>query len=187
MLIFDIETDGLLDGTTRIHCMAVHDTATGKTVGFDPSTIENGVRLLMDELAQGNTLCGHNIIAFDIPALSKVYPDFIVSREQREQIVDTLVRSRLIYSNLDTIDLGLMRSDRLPRRLYKSHSLRAWGYRLGEYKGDYGEQEGAWEHYTPEMLDYCKQDVKVTTRLMERLQRATYSARAIRLEHDVQS
>ena len=186
MLIFDIETDGLLDGTTRIHCMAVYDTATGKTIGFDPSTIENGVRLLMDALAQGALICGHNIIAFDLPALSKVYPDFIVSREQREQIVDALVLSRLIYSNLDTIDLGLMRSDRLPRRLYKSHSLRAWGYRLGEYKGDYGEQEGAWEHYTPEMLDYCKQDVKVTTRLMERLQRATYSEHAIRLEHDVQ-
>lgn len=186
MLIFDIETDGLLDGTTRIHCMAVHDTATGKTIGFDPSTIENGVRLLTDELAQGNTLCGHNIIAFDIPALSKVYPDFIVSREQREQIVDTLVLSRLIYSNLDTIDLGLMRSDRLPRRLYKSHSLRAWGYRLGEYKGDYGEQEDAWEHYTPEMLDYCKQDVTVTVKLYVKLASQAYSERAIQLEHDVQ-
>ena len=186
MLIFDIETDGLLDGTTRIHCMAIHDTATGKTIGFDPSTIENGVRLLMDELAQGELICGHNIIAFDIPALSKVYPNFVVSREQREQIVDTLVLSRLIYSNLDTIDLGLMRSDRLPRRLYKSHSLRAWGYRLGEYKGGYGEQENAWETYTPEMLDYCIQDVAVTVKLMERLMRAAYSEHAIRLEHDVQ-
>ena len=186
MLIFDIETDGLLDDTTQIHCMAIHDTATGKIIGFDPSTIENGVRLLMDELAQGNTLCGQNIIAFDIPALSKVYPNFVVSREQREQIVDTLVLSRLIYSNLDTIDLGLMRSDLLPRRLYKSHSLRAWGYRLGEYKGDYGEQEGAWEHYTPEMLDYCKQDVTVTVKLYMKLASQAYSERAIRLEHDVQ-
>ena len=186
MLIFDIETDGLLDDTTRIHCMAVHDTATGETIGFDPSTIENGVRLLMDELAQGEMICGHNIIAFDIPALSKVYPNFALSREQREQIVDTLVLSRLIYSNLDTIDLGLMRSDRLPRRLYKSHSLRAWGYRLGEYKGDYGEQEGAWERYTPEMLDYCKQDVKVTVKLYEKLMSQPCSLHAIRLEHDVQ-
>ena len=186
MLIFDIETDGLLDGTTRIHCMAIHDTATGKTIGFDPSTIESGVRLLMDELAQGEMICGHNIIAFDIPALSKVYPDFIVSREQREQVIDTLILSRLIYSNLETTDLGLMRSGQLPKRLYKSHSLRAWGYRLGEYKGDYGEQENAWDSYTPEMLDYCIQDVAVTVKLYKKLAAQSYSERAIRLEHDVQ-
>ena len=184
MLIFDIETNGLLDTTTRLHCMAVHDTSTGKTIGFDPSTVENGVRLLTDALAQGETITGHNIIAFDILALTKLYPNFIVSREQREQVLDTLILSRLIYSNLETTDLGLMRSGQLPSKLYKSHSLRAWGYRLGEYKGDYGEQENAWDSYTPAMLDYCIQDVVVTAKLMERLMRAAYSERAIRLEHE---
>ena len=186
MLIFDIETDGLLDDTTRIHCLAIHDTVTGQTIGYGAGDVEKGVNRLRVALRQGREIAGHNIIAFDIPALSKVYPDFVVSREQREQIIDTLVLSRLIYSNLDTIDLGLMRSDRLPRRLYKSHSLRAWGYRLGEYKGDYGEQEGAWEHYTPEMLDYCKQDVTVTVKLYAKLASQAYSEHAIRLEHDVQ-
>lgn len=185
MLIFDIETNGLLEDTTRLHCMAVHDTATGKTIGFDPSTVQNGVRLLIDALAQGETIAGHNIIAFDIPALTKLYPNFIVSREQREQILDTLILSRLIYSNLETTDLGLMRSGQLPSKLYKSHSLRAWGFRLGEYKGDYGAQENAWETYSPAMLDYCIQDVVVTAKLMERLMRAAYSERAIRLEHEV--
>ena len=185
MLIFDIETNGLLEDTTQLHCMAVHDTATGKTIGFDPSTVQNGVRLLIDALAQGETIAGHNIIAFDIPALAQLYPNFVVSREQREQVLDTLILSRLIYSNLETTDLGLMRSGQLPSKLYKSHSLRAWGYRLGEYKGDYGEQENAWETYTPEMLDYCIQDVAVTVKLMERLMRAEYSERAIRLEHEV--
>ena len=185
MLIFDIETNGLLEDTTQLHCMAVHDTATGKTIGFDPSTVQNGVRLLSDTLAQGETIAGHNIIAFDIPALTKLYPDFVVSREQREQVLDTLILSRLIYSNLETTDLGLMRSGQLPSKLYKSHSLRAWGYRLGEYKGDYGAQENAWDSYTPAMLDYCIQDVVVTAKLMERLMRAAYSERAIRLEHEV--
>jgi DNA polymerase I-like protein with 3'-5' exonuclease and polymerase domains len=185
MLIFDIETNGLLEDTTQLHCMAVHDTATGKTIGFDPSTVQNGVRLLIDALAQGETIAGHNIIAFDIPALTKLYPNFIVSREQREQVLDTLILSRLIYSNLETTDLGLMRSGQLPSKLYKSHSLRAWGYRLGEYKGDYGAQENAWETYSPAMLDYCIQDVVVTAKLMERLMRAAYSERAIRLEHEV--
>lgn len=185
MLIFDIETNGLLEDTTQLHCMAVHDTATGKTIGFDPAHVREGVMRLMGALAVGEEIAGHNIITFDIPALSKLYPDFIVSREQREQVLDTLILSRLIYSNLETTDLGLMRSGQLPSKLYKSHSLRAWGYRLGEYKGDYGEQENAWETYTPEMLDYCIQDVVVTAKLMERLMRAAYSERAIRLEHEV--
>ena len=185
MLIFDIETDGLLDDTTRLHCIAIHDTETGVVEGYDPSHAEEGVQRLMDALERGEQIAGHNIITFDIPVLSKLYPDFIVSRAQREQVLDTLILSRLIYSNLETTDLGLMRSGQLPSKLYKSHSLRAWGYRLGEYKGDYGEQENAWETYSPAMLDYCIQDVVVTAKLMDRLMRAAYSERAIRLEHEV--
>ena len=185
MLIFDIETNGLLEETTKLHCMAICDTATGVIDGYDPSNVEEGVRRLMDALAQGEQIAGHNIISFDLPALSKLYPDFVVSRAQRPQIIDTLILSRLIYSNLETTDLGLMRSGQLPSKLYKSHSLKAWGYRLGEYKGDYGEQENAWETYSPEMLAYCKQDVAVTVKLYARLTKGSYSPCAITLEHEV--
>lgn len=186
MLIFDIETDGLLDTTTRLHCIAIHDTVTGQTIGYGAEEAEKGVNRLRAALLQGRQITGHNIIAFDIPVLEKLYPDFIVTREQRGQIIDTLILSRLIYSNVETTDLGLLKSGQLPSKLYKAHSLRAWGFRLGEYKGDYGEQENAWEHYTPEMLDYCKQDVAVTVKLYKKLAAQPYSERAIRLEHDVQ-
>lgn len=186
MLIFDIETDGLLDTTTRLHCIAIHDTVTGQTIGYGAEEAEKGVNRLRAALLQGRQITGHNIIAFDIPVLEKLYPNFIVTREQRGQIIDTLILSRLIYSNVETTDLGLLKSGQLPSKLYKSHSLRAWGFRLGEYKGEYGEQEGAWEHYTPEMLDYCKQDVAVTVKLYKKLAAQPYSERAIRLEHDVQ-
>lgn len=186
MLIFDIETDGLLDTTTRLHCIAIHDTVTGQTIGYGAEEVEKGVNRLRAALLQGRQITGHNIIAFDIPALEKLYHNFIVTREQRGQIIDTLILSRLIYSNVETTDLGLLKSGQLPSKLYKSHSLRAWGFRLGEHKGEYGEQEGAWEHYTPEMLDYCKQDVAVTVKLYKKLAAQPYSERAIRLEHDVQ-
>lgn len=185
MLIFDIETNGLLEETTKLHCMAICDTTTGVIDGYDPSNVEVGVRRLSDALAQGEQIAGHNIISFDLPALMKLYPAFIVSRAQRPQIIDTLILSRLIYSSLETTDLGLMRSGQLPSKLYKSHSLRAWGYRLGEYKGDYGEQENAWETYSPEMLAYCKQDVAVTVKLYARLTKGSYSPCAITLEHEV--
>ncbi|MCV5737193.1 hypothetical protein OFN56_35355, partial [Escherichia coli] len=43
----------------------------------------------------------------------------------------------------------------LPPKLLGSHSLKAWGYRLQEYKGDYGEQEDAWTEFSEDMLIYC--------------------------------
>ena len=185
MLIFDIETDGLLDATTRLHCMSIYDTATGEIQGYDPHNVEHGIWRLRLALECGEQIIGHNIISFDLPAIQKVYPYFYVSREERRLVIDTLVLSRLIYSNLEQTDLGLMRNGTLPSKLYKSHSLRAWGYRLGEYKGDYGEQETAWEEYSEDMLSYCKQDVVVTRNLLELLRSANYSDKAIRLEHDV--
>ncbi len=184
MLLFDIETNGLLDETTVLHCMAICDTDTGVIDGYGPAQVHQGVERLIDALKKGVPIGGHNIINFDIPALSKLYPYFVVSRKQRPLVIDTLILSRLIYSNLEQSDLGLMRVGKLPKKLYKKHSLKAWGYRLGEYKGEYGEQEGAWQSYSPEMLDYCKQDVQVTVALYKRLTKGNYSKRAIDLEHE---
>ena len=184
MLLFDIETNGLLDETTVLHCMAICDTDTGVIDGYGPAEVHQGVERLMAALKKGVPIGGHNIINFDIPALSKLYPYFVVSRKQRPLVIDTLILSRLIYSNLEQSDLGLMRVGKLPKKLYKKHSLKAWGYRLGEYKGEYGEQEGAWQSYSPEMLDYCKQDVQVTVSLYKRLTKGNYSKRAIELEHE---
>jgi hypothetical protein len=186
MLMFDIETNGLLKEVNVLHCMCVYDTETEKMYRFDPTNIEEGVKMLQDAITQGGKLCGHNVIDYDIPALEKLYPHlFHISYEQQKQVVDTLVLARLIYSNIDTIDLGLMKSGKLPKPLYKSHKLMAWGYRLGVLKGTYGEQEDAWAVYNPEMLDYNEQDVWVTKALYEKLTAKPYSKRAIELEHQV--
>lgn len=185
MLIFDIETNGLLDECTQLHCMCIRDTKDGKMYKCEPTTVQYGVTLLKEALEKGEQICGHNIINFDIPALEKLYPWFKVTQEQKAQIVDTLVLSRLIYSNLDTMDIGLMRSGKLPPKLYKSHSLKAWGYRLGILKGTYGEQEEAWAVYTPEMLEYNEQDVVVTEMLLNTLMSSNYSQTAIGIEHQV--
>lgn len=186
MLMFDIETDGLLKDVNVLHCMCVYDTETQRMHRFDPSNIEDGVKMLQDEITKGGKLCGHNIIDYDIPALEKLYPDtFHVAYGQQRQVVDTLVLARLIYSNIDIIDLGLMKSGKLPKQFYKSHKLMAWGYRLGVLKGTYGEQEDAWAVYNPEMLDYNEQDVWVTKALYEKLMSHPYSERAIELEHQV--
>ena len=54
----------------------------------------------------------------------------------------------------------------MPTKLYGSHSLKAYGYRLGLHKGDFGEDTD-WKEWSQEMQDYCVQDVKVTEKLCE--------------------
>ena len=41
--------------------------------------------------------------------------------------------------------------------------LEAWGHRLGVHKSEFGKSlDGDWSTYTPEMLEYCTQDVVVS-------------------------
>lgn len=77
---------------------------------------------------------------------------------------------------------------RFPGKLWGRHSLKAWGWRLGCLKGTFAEDsaaEDAWAVFTPEMLDYCEQDVEVLHLLYTHLTSAEYSQKAILLEHQV--
>ena len=113
--MFDIETNGLLKDVNVLHCMCIYDTETEKMYRYDPTNVLEGVKKLQREIDNGGLICGHNIIEYDIPALAKLYPnDFKMSFSQQGLIIDTLVMSRLIYSNIETIDLGLMKSGKLP-------------------------------------------------------------------------
>jgi DNA polymerase-1 len=50
-------------------------------------------------------------------------------------------------------------SRQVPEALFGQQGLQAWGYRLGDYKGDY---KGPWDAWSQEMQSYCEQDVEVT-------------------------
>ena len=188
MLLFDLESNGLLDQLSTIHCMTISD-GTVRT-RYRPAEVEQGVHRLLAAINNGEQIGGHNVINFDIPAIQKVFPWFIVPRPLRHLVVDTLVLARLIYTNLGELDAPLLRSGKLPGKLYKSQSLRAWGYRLGVLKGDFAlhneEDEEKWAIFTDEMMDYNEQDVVVTEALRERLKAKEYSQAAIDLEHQVQ-
>lgn len=179
-LIFDIETDGFLEDCTKIHCLVIKDTKTGDVYQFqsDWGNVKDGVEELL-ELSCFDILVGHNIIKFDLPIIKKLYPWFDVDQSK---VLDTLVCTRLIYSNLQELDAPLVQQDKLPSKLWGSQSLEAWGYRLMEYKGDY---QGGWEVFTPEMLEYCIQDVEVTHKLYEKILAKEYSQKALELEHEV--
>jgi len=100
---------------------------------------------LVEYLNQADTIIGHNIIGYDIPAINKLATTQ-VSKDVK--IVDTLILSRLAYYDKDPSF---------------SHSLRAYGERFKFPKGDHSD----WTKYSPEMDAYCKQDVDVTVKVYQ--------------------
>lgn len=184
ILYFDIEADGLLDTVTKVHCLTIIEN--NEVSAYRPSEVAEGVERLLQAIKGGCYICGHNIINYDIPALEKLYPNFRVTRELRKFCLDTLVYARLLYGDIKTKDLGLWKAGRLHGKLIGSQSLKAWGYRIGEYKGDYGEQDNAWDKFTEDMLKYNIQDVVVTKKLFERLNALEIPKDALILEHQAQ-
>jgi DNA polymerase I len=177
MIVFDIETNGLLNKLDTIHVMVLRYPAGSYEV-FRGTDIEMGVRELM-RLGQTEVIAGHNVIGFDIPAIQKLYPWFDVPRAN---VFDSLVASRLIWSNMTDIDLARVKKNpAFPKNLIGRHSLESWGHRLGNHKGDY---KGGWEAWSREMEDYCIQDTNVTRALLDKIVACNYAKTALDLEHD---
>ena len=172
-IVFDLETNGLLNDTTRIHCLALHWCEDNRTESFNdepygpPAAIKEDAPMAgnyaihtgLQWLETADVIIGHNIINFDIPVIKRIYSWF----NPGGIIIDTLVLSRLYHPNLFDID---KKTNKIPQKLWGRHSLEAYGYRLGEYKGDFSKTTD-WKKWSQEMEDYCKQDVAVTTKLCD--------------------
>ena len=173
MLIFDIETDGLLDDVTKVHCIVIQNTDTGYVRTYGPTEIEEALQVL----ESADKIGGHNVMSYDLPVLEKLYFFGYYG-----QVFDTLVASRLIWPNLKEKDM-LKRT--VDNKSIGSHSLKAWGQRLKFHKGDYGEQDAAWDTYSPEMLEYCIQDVALNVKLYELILSKKYPEEPMQLEHEM--
>jgi len=173
--IFDLETNGLLDEVTKIHCIVAANLTTRKLHKFSTAAgnIEEGLQLLAD----AEELIGHNIMGYDLLVMKKLYPTWHTSAK----LTDTLIACRLIWGNIGEVDSF---SQTLPPKLRGRHSLEAWGYRLKCLKGDYGATAD-WETYSKEMLQYCVQDVLVNNELYDKIISRKYSQDAMDLEHDI--
>jgi uncharacterized protein YprB with RNaseH-like and TPR domain len=160
-LVFDIETNGLYDDVTHIHCIGIHDLDAKETYVFNDQgneqPITKGVQLLED----ANSIIGHNIIGYDIPVIRKLYPWFTPSGT----VMDTLVLSRIYHADILKID-QTRKWKHMPLQLYGRHSLESYGYRLGEYKGSFGKTTD-WKDWSEEMQEYMLQDVRVTHKLWD--------------------
>ena len=172
MLIFDLETDGLLCDVTKIHCLCIYVSETELTIVYydladkhssdkaDAEPFFRGLQYLED----AECIIGHNIIGYDLAIINKLYPWF----RRIGDCLDTLLLSRLYHPNLLDIDKKRVWKD-MPLKLYGRHSLEAYGYRLEENKGTFGKDTD-WKEWSQEMQDYMIQDVVVTNKLWKHFQ-----------------
>lgn len=157
----DVETDGL--DPSRVWCIVSCNLDSDEVKTYEERDFE---RFKLD--ASNYTLVvGHNIIAFDLPALRRLI-GYVPS--DKTGIRDTLILSRL-----------------LKYEVANGHSLEAWGKRLGFHKTDHNE----WDVYTPAMLEYCINDTKLSKKLYLYLDQRFSKLngafdKAIEVEHSVQ-
>ena len=191
-LIFDIETDGLYHNVTKCHSIVIYDTETDEITRY--SKFDEPLFKAIEHLNQDKELVGHNIINYDIPVLHKLFPKF---KWKDREVFDTLLMAEFVITDLEKTDLGRITAGKLPKKLYQSHSLSAWGYRLGNFKGDYGERfkdesdedymARVWATVSKEMVDYNVQDVQTTRTLYQflknRIEQFKVPKTAMDIEH----
>lgn len=169
--VFDLETDGLIDKVSVIHCLVIHDVVSGKTFSYAPADIEVG----LDHLLMADVLIGHNILFYDLPVIKKLFPKW----KTKAHIIDTLICTRLIWPKELLYDEDIEQYPHVPKNMRGAASLKAWGYRLSDHKIEFKD----FTQYSEEMLTYCEQDVNVTTKLFKLIQEQNYKASALHLEH----
>lgn len=176
-LTFDIEGNGLTEVTkgknyekeaTKIHCISAYDIDTKDTYLFYGATLQNGV----DLLRKADLLIGHNILAYDIPLIERLYGS--LNKRPYYEVFDTIIVSRMLWPDMLT--------NPLPNG---SHSLKAWGEYLREAKSEY---KGGWDKYSQQMGAYCVQDSIVTAAVYSHQTYLPYIKTyepAVVLEHEV--
>lgn len=186
-LVFDLETDGLLPGLTKIHCINCLDLDTERAWSFNDggSSLPKDGTILegLMALQQADELVGHNIVKFDIPAIQQLYPLW----KSSAKVFDTMVAASVIWTDLADKDHAAIKAGRLPhafqqKGLIGKQSLAAWGWRTGEHKASYS---GTWEHFNDDMDRYARQDVIATARLHALILSKQYSQQCLDLEHEV--
>jgi hypothetical protein len=170
-LVFDCETDGLYDQATKVHCIVIYDLNLEQTFSYGPDSIAAALA----HLATADVLIGHNVVFYDIPVLQKLH-----SFDSKSRIVDTLICTRLIWPKELLYELDTEQYTEVPKKLRGSAGLKAWGYRLADNKIEFKD----FLEYSQEMLDYCIQDVVVTTKLFNLIQKQNYAESSLKLEHD---
>ena len=166
-LLFDLETNALLDDVHTIHCGVVFDLGTGDLSEYGPDEVPE----LVSHLESADVLAGHNICGYDMLVLEKLHGYDV----HQHHYLDTRSMSRVLFpgsaktSVLKTMDFAFRRKhgdDALPANMIGIHSLKAWSYRLRLGAEGKTEHPGDYSKWSPELQAYCVRDVRSNVRLL---------------------
>ena len=146
--IFDIETDGLRDTATTIHCLSYQMIQENEVLASGTLTDYDSMRRFVSSQI---VLVGHNIVMFDIPILEK-----FLNIKIQATLIDTLGLSWYLYST-ENVHGKIVRREK--------HGLEAWGEELGVKKPVIED----WKNQSIE--DYifrCESDVRINTLLFHK-------------------
>lgn len=193
-LVFDVETDGLLEAVTKVHVIRIIDRDTGQRLRFTdhshyhdgtPVTADGGLQHALVLLRNAEVVYSANGIKYDEPVLDKLFG--FKSRYH----FDARVAAAVIWTDLKDRDFSALKKGTLPpefqaQGLIGRNSVEAWGYRLGNYKGDFDPKDYGYTWATVpflrEMDDYCGQDCEVLLAWLERIESKSYSEECLDLE-----
>lgn len=178
-VLFDLETDGLLDVLTKVHCCClVRDGSLDVERYHDnPAFTRHGT--MADALAvldQAEAIAAHNALLFDVKALKKVY-----GWVPKGRVFDSRVVASSVWPDEHLRALDALSRRQIPPKVAGRNTIEAWGYRFGDRKG---ERPESWAELTQDMLDYCAQDVVVLAKLVRRIEAHAPTAQQIELEQD---
>lgn len=191
-IIFDIETDGLLDEVSKIWCIClriIDDGVEGPTYSYVNDGVTDDLDDAIGLLEEADMLIGQNILGYDLLVIEKLYTDFDPKPEQL--IRDTLVMSQMYFANEKDRDYDRFRRGMIQGKDIGRHGLEAWGQRLGHYKGDYAKEMKAkgkdpWKEFEFETgVPYCEDDIEVNSRLWRKILNMEWSEESIILEHQI--
>lgn len=138
--VFDLESDGLLDTVSKIHCVSFQIYENTQFISKGSITDYDQMRRFFQ--SQEN-LVGHNIVKYDKRVLQK-----ILGIDIKAKLIDTLGLSYYIF----------------PYR--KKHGLEGWGEDLGVKKPEVDD----WENLSiEEYIHRCEEDVEINSRLFIQL------------------
>jgi DNA polymerase I len=156
-VVWDLEGNGLLrqesatkHRMTKLWCVGALDVETREKFYWGWDLGEENLKHALRFISECDLALAHNGIGFDYQVLEELFPGEF---KRPAKAWDTMVCSKVIWP-ADTLigpDMQRIREGSLPGRLLKSHSLEAWGYRLGTFKVDYS---GGFEEWRPAMASY---------------------------------